>query len=165
MSGRSNILSKLSNRYPKLTDQKVTAAVLEDIQNRENEGYSYEAADGSFDLLVRRHVGSWRPAFELLYYRVHGIGTAGSATDLVEGTVKLRVNGQERLRAIQRLGVEMGLAGHPDADRNLLSRERLHGSCQERSRQHATHRLASIVPACGAPRTEPSPSAKEATST
>jgi 2-isopropylmalate synthase len=101
MAGRSNVLGKLANRYPKLTDDAVVQAVLTDVQNRENAGYSYEAADGSFDLLVRRHVGAWRPAFDLLYYRVHGIGTAGDAADVIEATVKLRVKGEERLCAAE----------------------------------------------------------------
>jgi 2-isopropylmalate synthase len=97
MSGRSNVLAKLENRYPQLKDDKVVAEILRDVAARENDGYSYEAADGSFDLLVRRHIGAWRPAFEFDYYRVHGIGTAGSGADHVEATVKLRVNGEQRL--------------------------------------------------------------------
>ena len=101
LSGRSNLVAKLSNRYPELSDGEVVKRVLNEIQDRENEGYSYEAADGSFDLLVRRHVGAYKPAFELLYYRVHGLGTAGPVTDLVEATVKLLVNGDTRLHVAE----------------------------------------------------------------
>lgn len=101
MSGRSNVLSKLASRYPQLTEDSIVAAVLNDVQDLENQGYSYEAADASFDLLVRRHIGAFRPAFDLDYYRVHGIGTAGDAADLIEATVKVRVNGEERLCAAE----------------------------------------------------------------
>ncbi|HVW23752.1 MAG TPA: citramalate synthase [Polyangiaceae bacterium] len=97
LAGRSNILAKLSHLHPGLTDEKIVSAVLGEIVDRENEGYSYESADGSFDLLVRRHLGTWRPAFELLYYRVHGIGTASTERDPVEATVKLNVLGEPRL--------------------------------------------------------------------
>ncbi|MBM4362834.1 MAG: citramalate synthase [Deltaproteobacteria bacterium] len=97
LSGRSNVAAKLSHRYPELADPAVTAAILKEVQDRENEGYSYESADDSFDLLVRRHLRTWHPAFELEYYRVHGIGTAGARADLVEATVKLRVQGEMRL--------------------------------------------------------------------
>jgi 2-isopropylmalate synthase len=76
MAGRSTLLAKLEARYPDLRDESLLGAVLEQIQDLEHEGYSYEAADASFDLLVRRHVGSFRSVFELDYYRVHGIGTA-----------------------------------------------------------------------------------------
>lgn len=97
LSGRSNVLAKLVTRYPKLTDNVIVQAVLGEVQDREHEGYSYEAAEASFDLLVRRHVGAWRPAFEQVYFRVHGLGTAGPETDLVEATVKVKVGGSTRL--------------------------------------------------------------------
>jgi 2-isopropylmalate synthase len=97
LAGRSNVLAKLSHHHPGLTDDKIVSAVLGEVVERENEGYSYESADGSFDLLVRRHLGTWRPAFELLYYRVHGIGTASNVPDLVEATVKLNVRSDTRL--------------------------------------------------------------------
>jgi len=97
LAGRSNVLAKLSHRYPELTDAKIASLVLTEVQERENEGYSYEAADGSFDLLVRRKLGTWRPAFELHYYRVHGIGTGSGVSDPVEATVKLTVSGEQRL--------------------------------------------------------------------
>jgi 2-isopropylmalate synthase len=101
LAGRSNVLAKLAHRYPELTDAKVVSAVLGEVQDRENEGYSYESADGSFELLVRRKLGTWRPLFDLEYYRVHGIGTAGDQADLVEATVKVTVRGERRLTAAE----------------------------------------------------------------
>jgi 2-isopropylmalate synthase len=98
MAGRSSLLAKLEVKYPELRDAKVAASVLHEVQDLEHEGYSFEAADGSFDLLVRRHLGLAQPAFRLDYYRVHGIGTAaqgrgnGQADAApVEATVKLAI--------------------------------------------------------------------------
>ncbi len=101
LSGRSNVLDKLANRYPQLTDNDVISAVLNEIQNQENAGFSYEAAEASFDLLVRRHVGEHRKIFDLEYYRVHGIGTHGGENVLVEATAKLSVNGDPQLCAAE----------------------------------------------------------------
>ena len=97
LSGRSNVNAKLSNRYPQLTDNEAMAAVLNEVQDRENAGYSYEAAEASFDLLVRRHVGAYKPIFDLEYYRVHGIGTHDSENVLVEATAKLQVGDEKHL--------------------------------------------------------------------
>jgi len=118
MAGRSSLLAKLETKYPQLREASIAAAVLNEVQDLEHEGFSFEAADGSFDLLVRRHLGLARPAFRLEYYRVHGIGTATAARDratpstrdgsapssrgahadaAVEATVKLEVSGQMRL--------------------------------------------------------------------
>lgn len=101
MSGRSNLLAKLEQRYPDLKQQDVLSKILEEIQVKENQGYSYESADGSFDLLVRRHLGDWMPAFQLDYFRVHGIGTGRGASPLVEASVKLTVGGETRLHAAE----------------------------------------------------------------
>ncbi len=102
MSGRSNVLAKLEHRYPKLKAQPdALAGILDEIQRRENQGYSYESADGSFDLVVRRHLGEWAPAFTLDYFRVHGIGTGSGVSQLVEATVKLAVKGETLLFAAE----------------------------------------------------------------
>lgn len=104
MAGRSSLVAKLEVRYPELRDQAVAAAILHDVQELEHQGYSFEAADGSFDLLVRRHLGLASAAFKLQYYRVHGIGTAAHARSAdggdaapVEATVKLEVCEKARL--------------------------------------------------------------------
>ncbi len=104
MSGRSSLLAKLELKYPALRDGAIAASVLHEVQDLEHQGYSFEAADGSFDLMVRRHLGLARAAFDLKYYRVHGIGTAaqgraegGKDSAPVEATVKLDVAGQSRL--------------------------------------------------------------------
>jgi 2-isopropylmalate synthase len=98
MAGRSSLLAKLELKYPELRDARVASSVLNEVQDLEHQGFSFEAADGSFDLLVRRHLGLARPAFRLDYYRVHGIGTAVQGRSLgpedaapVEATVKLAI--------------------------------------------------------------------------
>jgi 2-isopropylmalate synthase len=101
LSGKSNLLAKLEDRYPQLKDSERLSKILNEIQDREHEGYSFEAADGSFDLLVRRQLGEWKPAFELHYYRVHGIGTASNSNARVEATVKLAVGAELRLCAAE----------------------------------------------------------------
>jgi 2-isopropylmalate synthase len=45
--------------------------ILNAVQNLENEGYQYEAAEASFDLLVMKQAGTYVPAFQLDHYRVN----------------------------------------------------------------------------------------------
>jgi 2-isopropylmalate synthase len=101
MSGRSNLVAKLSDRYPELKESLVLSEILNEVQERENQGYSYEAADASFDLLVRRKLGELEPLFTLHYYRVHGIGAASGEANGVEATVKLAVADEVRLCAAE----------------------------------------------------------------
>ena len=110
LSGRSNVQAKLAAKYPRLTDGALLKAVLDEVVAKENAGYSYEAAEASFELLVRRHLGLWSPSFALHHYRIHGLGTPGDATDLVEATVKVTVAGEVRLCAAEGRGPVDALA-------------------------------------------------------
>ena len=93
LAGGSNLKAKLSNRYPELEDGNVVKAILGDIQDKEHAGYSFENADGSFDLIVRRHIGRYRPSFEPVYYRIYSPNNEEhpDSDSLIEASVKLVV--------------------------------------------------------------------------
>lgn len=97
LSGRSNVQVKLAAKYPQLKDTAMTKAVLDTIVARENMGYSYEAAETSFELVVRRVVGTLPVPFQLIHYRIHGLGTPDDNAALVEATVKVRIGDDTRL--------------------------------------------------------------------
>jgi 2-isopropylmalate synthase len=69
--------------------------ILSQVVALENRGYQFEAAEASFDLLVRRCAGTFRPHFERLKYHVE-VGTEAEGQLVTEATVKIRVNGGER---------------------------------------------------------------------
>ena len=76
LAGSSNLRAKLANRYPELARSNQAKAILSEIQDKEHAGYSFENADGSFDLLVRRHLGKMHPGFEAIYYRIYSPSSA-----------------------------------------------------------------------------------------
>jgi 2-isopropylmalate synthase len=93
LSGASNIAAKAGARFDIANDKVMLRKVLEKVQNLENAGYQFEAADASFELLVRREVGQYRKFFDLEHYRISVVKTNGGEP-VSEATVKLRVNGQ-----------------------------------------------------------------------
>ncbi|MCB1691847.1 MAG: citramalate synthase [Pseudomonadales bacterium] len=103
LAGGSNLRAKLANRYPELEDAKAVKAILEEVQDREHAGYSYEKADGSFDLVVRRHVGKFRTLFEPLYYRIYSPSNEehSDSDGLIEASVKIRVGENVELCAAE----------------------------------------------------------------
>lgn len=103
LAGGSNLRAKLANRYPELEDSQVVRAILEEVQDREHAGYTFEKADGSFDLVVRRHVGKFRAMFEPLYYRIYSPSNEAhtEADGLIEASVKIRVGDDIRLCAAE----------------------------------------------------------------
>lgn len=90
LSGRSNIIAK-TTKYRIDQDNALMAKILERVVDLENEGYQFEAAEASFDLLVRKEAGVYKPKFQRMHYRVNVETTAGQGT-ITEATVKLRVN-------------------------------------------------------------------------
>jgi 2-isopropylmalate synthase len=70
-AGRATILEKLSSMIPGLDKHDaVVKKVLDEIKRLESEGYHFEAADGSFQLLVRRIMGAFREPFSVKGFRV-----------------------------------------------------------------------------------------------
>lgn len=70
LSGRSNIVAK-TNKFNISQDNELMTKILNAVQDLENEGYQFEAAEASFDLLVMKEAGSFRPSFKLDHYRVN----------------------------------------------------------------------------------------------
>ena len=69
LSGRSNIVAK-TTAHRLSEDDDLMRRILARVQEQENVGYQYEAAEASFDLLVQREAGTYVPHFERLSYRV-----------------------------------------------------------------------------------------------
>ena len=70
-AGRSNLLVRLNEAgIPYDAEDSRLNLLLEDVKQREAEGYSYDGAEASFELLVRKEIGRYRKFFELDHYRV-----------------------------------------------------------------------------------------------
>jgi 2-isopropylmalate synthase len=104
LSGRSTILTKTA-KYQINHDTALMAKILTAVQELENQGYEFEAAEASFDLLVRKvaklhkpweveqKLKVYKPWFERVTYRVN-IEARQDGTPVTEATVRLKVAGQ-----------------------------------------------------------------------
>jgi len=97
LSGRSNIVA-LTTKYNLQHDRKLLAKILAEVVRLENEGYQFEAAEASFDLLVKRMAGTFAPHFERIKYHVgvENVGNGEGDKLITESTVKLRVGDEIR---------------------------------------------------------------------
>lgn len=89
LSGQSTILAK-TTKYAITHDRETMAKILNAVQDLEHAGYEFEAAEASFDILVKRLIGQYQPWFERLHYRVN-IEHDREQPSVTEATVKLRV--------------------------------------------------------------------------
>jgi 2-isopropylmalate synthase len=88
LSGHSTVLSK-TTKYQVAHDKELMSKILTRVQDLEYAGYEFEAAEASFDLLVKKAAGLYRPWFERLAYRVNI--EQGHGEPVTEATVKLKV--------------------------------------------------------------------------
>ena len=96
LAGRANIMLKARTLGLKLEEKSPEALkVLDQIKHLENEGYEFEAADASFELLVKKSLGQYRPFFELVEYHVSIRKNASHNFDACEATIKLSVGGEK----------------------------------------------------------------------
>lgn len=89
LSGQSTILAK-TTKYALSHDKALMGKVLGQVQDLEHEGYEFEAAEASFDLLVKKAAGLYKPKFERLAYRVN-IEADRTGQPITEATVKVKV--------------------------------------------------------------------------
>ncbi len=94
LSGRSNIIA-LTSKNNLQQDSELMERVLKQVVDLENRGYQFEAAEASFDLLVQRAAGTFKPHFELLHYHVD-VETDGTGATTTEATVKLQIGDDVR---------------------------------------------------------------------
>ena len=97
LSGQSNVLLKARALGFKLEKgSPEVAKILQEIKRQESLGYEYEAADGSFDLLMRRTLTGHRPIFELMEYHCTYRHSSCGACNTCEATVKLSIDGKKQ---------------------------------------------------------------------
>ncbi|MCF7734602.1 MAG: citramalate synthase [Akkermansiaceae bacterium] len=106
LSGQSNILLKAAELgIPLASGSPEATEVLLQVKNLENQGYSFESAPGSLELLLRRTLGRYTKPFELLEYHTSFRQYRDGHQPVCEATVKLAVNGQTALTIAEGNGV------------------------------------------------------------
>ncbi len=73
VAGRAMIIEKINKFDPSIKkSDPVVADIIKEVKEKEHQGYQYEGADASFDLLVRKAIGKYQPFFKLHYYKTSG---------------------------------------------------------------------------------------------
>ena len=71
LAGKASLVTKAASLGFDLKGKsELTQRILDDIKARENQGFSYEIADGSLALLLHMHLGTFKPHFTLESFRV-----------------------------------------------------------------------------------------------
>lgn len=95
LSGKTSIILKAKEMELDLSkEDPKTKKILRLIQNLENQGYYFEAADASFQLLMKKALKKYKPFFSLEGFKV-SIEKREDNTLISEATIKVKVNRKE----------------------------------------------------------------------
>ena len=94
LSGKGTVTARAD------VDDATAARVVERVKELEHRGYQFEAADGSFDLLIRKETGDYEPLFRLESWRAIVEKRADGRVE-TEATIKIWVDGERYVRTAE----------------------------------------------------------------
>jgi 2-isopropylmalate synthase len=101
-AGVSNVLAKARTFGIELEkDNPATREILQRLKELESQGYQFEAAEASFELLMREALGSRQQFFEIKGFQVHCELARGKETNNALATVKIAVKGKDILEVAE----------------------------------------------------------------
>lgn len=110
LSGVSNIAAKAGKKFSIESDRAAQKRILDRVTQLEAEGFQFEAAEASFELLVRKEIGRYQRFFELDHYRCAVNRTANHAP-VTRANITLLMKGKELLATAEGDGPVNALDG------------------------------------------------------
>lgn len=99
VSGRSTILSKINEIDPTLTkDSPETKLIIDKLKELEYEGYQFEGAESSFELIIRKILGKYHPFFDLKDFKVIVNEPSGASVNS-SAMIKINVDNEDEITA------------------------------------------------------------------
>ena len=90
VAGRSAVVDRIRELAPDIDKHDpIVERVVKRLKELENEGYQFEGADGSFELLIRKALGTYQPFFRLERFRI--LGERPSATPEVGSVAMVKI--------------------------------------------------------------------------
>ena len=99
LSGKRTVQARAADAGIEVDDESA-AQIVERVKDLEHRGYHYEAADGSFELLLRRETGTYESLFRLEAWRAIVEKRADGRVE-TEATIKLWVGGERYVRTAE----------------------------------------------------------------
>jgi len=98
LAGKSTMVKKLAKYGSFDKSSEVVVRLLQQLKLLEEQGYEYEAAEASFDLVIRKALGLYTPLLELSNYHLENYKSGDTPAKTV-GRIFVRVNGNTLMGA------------------------------------------------------------------
>lgn len=104
VSGKNTVINIIKKVDPNVDkDSPETKEIVDLLKNMENQGFQFEGAEASFELLIRKHLGVYKPFFDLEYYKIieEESMTTKDGGCSASALIKVLVNGREEMTAAE----------------------------------------------------------------
>ncbi|MEG2881485.1 MAG: citramalate synthase [Christensenella sp.] len=98
VAGRAMLLKKIQKIEPTVTAKsRMVGELVARLKQLEFEGYQFEAAEQSFELVIRRLLGKYKKYFELEYFKIIGEQPLADGQNPSSAIIKVKVDGKSRI--------------------------------------------------------------------
>lgn len=112
VSGKAAVIDKIKKLLPDVSEHDIEpSAIAEKIKKLELDGYQFEDADASFDIMVRRLLGIQKEWFKLESYKVVNYNQDEKGKSTASAVVDVFVDGEEEVTAANGIGPVDALDG------------------------------------------------------
>ena len=98
VSGKATLIKKIQRVDPSVTvKDPIVGALVDKLKQLEFEGYQFEAAEQSFELVIRRMLGKYKEYFKLEYFKIIGEQPLKEQEYPSSAIIKVRVGDESRI--------------------------------------------------------------------
>lgn len=100
VSGKSTIYSEIQKMFPNISkDSEEVQKVTDKLKQLEYEGYQFEGAEGTVELVIRKTIGKYKPFFKLNHFKVISEQTCDEDGFSSSVMINVNVDGEEEMSA------------------------------------------------------------------
>ena len=102
VSGRSTVIKNIQKIAPNISkDSEETRMIIKRLKELEHIGYQFEGAESSFELLIRKQLGKYKPFFDLVDFKIIGERGQEAGEHSAYAMVKINVEGTTKMSAAE----------------------------------------------------------------
>lgn len=102
VAGRTLLIKKVQKIVPTIEkNSPETIALMDRLKELEHSGYQFEGAESTFELVIRKQLGKYKPFFELKYFKIMGEKPSVDENFSAYAMVKVNVDGEDKISAAE----------------------------------------------------------------
>ena len=100
VSGKSTVYSEVQKIFPNIVkDSEEVKKITNKLKELEYEGYQFEGAEGTVELVMRKIIGKYKPFFKLNYFKVFSEQPSWDKEFSSSVMINITVDGKEEMNA------------------------------------------------------------------